>query len=125
MILLDSDVLIVDARYLRDSRFAINQQALQQLLSGGVPLGITVQALLEVVGVQSFNTPRSQIPGLPQRLMNQYQLHLWPDPSQVPDYAGCTFDGLVAQMSQQMSLGDAVQALQLLRFVNHAQCLIT
>ncbi len=125
MILLDSDVLVLDLRYPNDPRFTENRQALQR--SQGVPggAGIMVQALLEVVGILSFSTSPGNIPFLPDDLLMQYGLSPLPDPQRHPDFAGCTVPELVTQMSRQMSLPDAIQAVQIARFASFADCLLT
>jgi len=62
VILLDSDVVLLDRRYQRDPRFGLNHQTLQELSSRKEPVGMTLQALLEVVGILSFNIARVDIP---------------------------------------------------------------
>jgi hypothetical protein len=42
-----------------------------------------------------------------------------------PDYAGCTVPDLITQMTSQMALGDAVQAVQIARYASDAECLLT
>ncbi len=125
MILLDSDVLILDFRYKRDPRYPVNRRVLGQILSGQVLGGITSHTLLEVVGNMSFNVPSADVPLLPALLAVQYNLLVLPDPGAAPDYAGCTVPELIAQMGVKMSLGDAVQAVQIARFARNAQCLLT
>jgi hypothetical protein len=125
VILIDSDVLLIELRYRNDARFAVNRQALQQAQADPVPLGITSQVLLEVVGNLSFGTSPQQIPLLPRYVCASYGLQVVPDVQQHPDYAGCTVGELLAQMGAQMALGDAVQALQIARHAPAAQCLLT
>jgi hypothetical protein len=125
VILLDSDVLLIQLRYKRDPKFGVNQQALQQPQQDKTPCGVTLQALLEVVGVLSFGTAKADIPQLPADVTNQYGLVVIPDVQQSPEYAGCTVAELMVQMSQQMSLGDAVQAAQIARYASRAHGLLT
>ncbi len=125
MILLDSDVLVIDLRYVNDSRFAVNRQALQQLQTDKSPVGITSQALLETVGILSFNISGRHVLQLPRYLSIQYTLTVLPDLQQQPDFAGCTVQELITQMSRQMALGDAVQAVQIARYASFADCLLT
>lgn len=125
MILLDADVLLIDVRYPNDTRFPVNRQFLARVRAGAVPAGMTVQAVLEVVGISSFNLTPARIGELPRHLLLQYGLMAFPDWQQHPDYAGCSVQDLVTQMSRQMSLGDAVQSLQIARFAVSADTLIT
>jgi hypothetical protein len=45
MILLDSDVLLLDQRYQKDPKFGLNQRALHELSARNEPIGMTLQAL--------------------------------------------------------------------------------
>lgn len=125
MILLDADILLVDIRYKRDARFTTNSQLLSRLRSDTIPIGITLQALLELAGILSFNIPASDVPQLPHYLHFQYGLTILPDPSRHSNYAGCTVLELVAQIATKMGLGDAVQAVQIARYAANAECLLS
>jgi hypothetical protein len=125
VILLDADMLVLDLRYPADPRFAVNRQVFQQLQADGIVLGITLQALLETVGILSFNTSASRVTHLPQYLIAHYGLTVFPDPKIVVEYAGCQISEIIQQMSSQMALGDAVQAVQIARHASFADCLLT
>ena len=125
MILLDSDVLLIAHRYQNDPRYSVNDQTLQQLRTDAISLGISAQALLEIVGILSFNVPKASVSRLPHFLIGLHGLIVFPDVQQFPDYAGCTVGELIAQMAHQMSLPDAVQAVQIARYAGHADCLLT
>lgn len=75
--------------------------------------------------LRCYGTPAAMIPLLPAALLAQYVLKLTPDPAAVPDYAGCTYDEVVAQTAQKMSLGDAVMAVQIAKFASTATALIS
>lgn len=113
MIVVDADVLIIDLTYPNDPNFAANKRFLDHAVVNGIERGITTQGLLEVVGKRSFQTPAALIPRLPTSIRSHYGLKLVPDPAAVPEYSGCTFDEVVTQIAQQMSLGDAVMAVQI------------
>jgi hypothetical protein len=123
MILLDSDVLLIDLRYPNDPRFVLNRQVLQRLAQ--VPLGVMSQTLLEVVGNLSFNTPVARIPQLPSYVATRYRLAVFPSFQQCPDYAGCTVFEVLTQMERQMALGDAVLVVQVARYAPFSQVLLT
>lgn len=102
MIILDTDVLLVDYRYPRDARFADNRRALDRMRQDGHWLGVTTQALLEMVGVLSFNVSSNLVEKLPSAITTQYRLTLFPNPVATPDYAGCSYDEIVYQMKSKM-----------------------
>jgi hypothetical protein len=124
-ILLDADVLLIDRRYPQDPKFLRNREALNRLRQNGHETGITIQALLEVVGVLSYITPVADIGGLPNLITLHYSLKVIPDPLVKLKYASVAIADVMAQIATQMSLGDAVQAVQIRMFVPHADALLT
>ncbi|MBW3541232.1 MAG: hypothetical protein KY476_13270 [Planctomycetes bacterium] len=81
--------------------------------------------LLDADVLLSFNLSAARVPTLPSLLTRQYGLVTVPDLHQQPDYAGCTVPELLAQISRQMSLGDAVQAVQIEKYEPTATCLLS
>jgi hypothetical protein len=125
MILIDSDVLMIEHRYQNDPRFAVNRQALQYLKTNAFSLGITTQVWLEVVSNLSFNVPASQVAQLPHYLLGLYKFMTYPDLQSHPEYAACTVQQLVVQINRRMALGDAIQAVQIALYAPSAECLLT
>jgi hypothetical protein len=125
VILLDANVILLDVMYTRDVNYPANRTALDYLAANNLARGITTQAALEVVGKQSFNTPAAVTAQLHPVLLSQYGVRLIPDPTAHPAYAGCTIDQIVAQMTHQMALGDAVLAVQIVAFAPAATALLT
>jgi hypothetical protein len=125
MIVIDANLLVIDLSHPGDPNFAINRRFLEHLALNGIERGMTTQGLLEVVGKRSYQTPVALIPHLPSLLLTKYGLKLFPDPAAVPEYAGCTFDEVVTQMTHQMALGDAVMAVQIAKFAPTATALVT
>jgi hypothetical protein len=125
VILLDADVILIDQKFVTDTRHATNRTAIDRLQADGKALTMVAHAVLEVVGVLSYGTPVADIPRIPNALHTPYGITIIPDPIQEADYARCTFDDLLGQMSQKMSLGDAVQAVQIRMFAPHADALLT
>jgi hypothetical protein len=125
VIVLDANVLVIDLSHPGDPNFTVNRRFLDYLTANGVERGITTQGLLEVVGKRSYQTPVALITRLPAAIRANYGLKVIPDSAAVPEYAGCTVDEVVAQMAQQMSLGDAVMAVQIAKFAPTAAALVT
>ena len=125
MILLDSDVMMLELRYLRDPKATVNRQALDQIKADGIPLCIMTQALLEVVGMLSYGTPRTFVSKWPATILAFFNAQVLPDLTTHPSYAGCTVADVITQMSHQMALGDAIQAVQIAQHAPSATCLLT
>lgn len=125
MILLDADLLLIDIRYPNDARFSVNRHCLDLLKPEQMEAGITQQALLEVVGVLSFNVSPAHVPRLIQLLPGQYGLQVIPGVDEHTEYAGCQTGEVVDQIRLQMALGDAVQSAQIRKFTPDADCLLS
>lgn len=125
MILLDADVILIDRKYRADSRYDVNRAAMDRLKADRVPLGLMAHTLLEVIGAMSHGTATKDIPLIPAALQTVYGLAIVPDVVLEPDYARTTYDILVRQMQTKMSLGDAVQAVQIADFKADADLLMT
>jgi hypothetical protein len=125
VILLDADVILIDQKFVTDTRHATNRAVIDRLGVDGHALAMVAHAVLEVVGVLSYGTPAANVPLIPNALITTYGITIIPDPIQESDYARCSFDDLLQQMSQKMSLGDAIQAVQIRMFAPHADALLT
>ncbi len=125
MILLDADLFVIDLQKQTDSRFGRNRQAFVALAVCGQPLAVTAHVLLEVVGILSYGTPAAAVPTLPARFVKMYNLRVVPDLVATPEYAACTVAEVIQQMTFKMSLGDAVEAVQIRRFAPAATALLT
>lgn len=126
MILLDADILLLDIRYPRDVRFSINGQLLKTLQERGLDRGVTLYALLEVIGILSFNLSTEQIQKLYSLIPGRYGLQVIPTLADVGQNAP-TFSlaDILAQLEQKMALGDAFQALYIQRYAHQASCLLS
>jgi hypothetical protein len=78
---------------------------------------------LEVIGILSFNLASFRIPQLPRFLTGLYRLTVFPTFQPTSDYAGCTIQELIDQMTLKMALGDAVQAVEIARYASFVDCL--
>jgi len=125
VILPDANVLLLDLLYLRDVNHTLNRQALAILAASGLECGISLQALLEVVGKYGFNLPQRLISFQFQLLPKTCKLEVIPDPVIHTDYAGLANAEVLTENARKMALGDAVQAAQIRKFAPHAAAPLT
>jgi hypothetical protein len=125
MIVLDSDVFVIDLRYPADSRYLVNRRVLESLQLSTERLAVTCQTLLEVIGIVSFNSPAAWTGSLPAKLPIWYSVEVRPDLATHPDYASCSVAALIAIMAQRCSLGDAIVLEQMRLFVPEASLFLS
>lgn len=125
MILLDADTLLLDIRYPRDVRFATNTKLLKTLQERGLERGTTVYALLEVIGISSFNLPTEQIQKLYALLPRRYGLEVVPSLSLGHNMPTFSLAAILGQLEHKMALGDAFQALYIRQFSPRATSLLS
>jgi hypothetical protein len=125
MILLDADLLVLAIRYPRDARFSTNELLLKTLQERELARGITLYALLEVIGVLSFNLPTDQIQRLHTLLPGRYNLQVLPALGVDQVTPAFSLSAILAQIEQKMALGDAFQTLYIQQFASHATCLLS
>lgn len=125
MILLDADILLLDIRYPRDTRFGNNERLLKTLQERSLARGITLHALLEVIGILSFNLPTDQIQRLYALLPGRYGLQVVPALGVSQEIPALTLSAILTQMEKKMALGDVLQALYIQQFAPQASCLLS
>lgn len=125
MIVLDSNVFLIDIKYNNDPNFIRNRDGLAALIASGIPLAVPTQVVIETVGVMCFNIPAADVPKVWPRVQQQYALRVLPDPNTVPEHCGCTPDEIIAQMVHKRSSGDAVIAAQVAKYAAGATAFLT
>ncbi len=79
MVGIDSDVVLIEMRYGRDERHAVNAQFLHAVRAAAP--AITIYTLMEVLGQLSFNLSPNKLAEWPTWLARQYRFAiLWPNP---------------------------------------------
>ena len=78
MVIIDTDILIMEFRYQRDTKYPINKQFLSIIRATGG--AITVYTLMEFLGNMSFNMNRSKLTRWRSWLRDAYNLAIiWPE----------------------------------------------
>lgn len=79
MVGIDSDVILIEMRYGRDARHAVNAQFLHAVRAAAP--AITIYTLMEVLGQLSFNLSSNKLTEWQTWLIRQYRFAiLWPHP---------------------------------------------
>jgi predicted nucleic acid-binding protein len=113
MIFVDSDVFLIDLRYRRDRRHAVNTRFLRRLRDRGDGFTTTIN-LLEICGVLSFNLSPRQVRELYVHLPARYRIRVIPTHEPTIALPRLTPAAVLQIMETRASFGDA-QVLAVLR----------
>ena len=111
MLVLDSDVFLIDRRYQRDAKYPVKRRFLDELSARGVDRATTIFNLLEVCGVLTFNLNDAQLRTFYSGFTQRYGVHVLGP--QLPWRAGHAAIDLVAGRTpgvifRRVSFGDAL-----------------
>src|SRR5260370_41644216 len=114
MLALDSDVFLIDCRYRRDAKYAVNRRFLDELVAGQVERATTVFNVLEICGVLTFNLNPAQLRAFYANFARHYGVRVLGP--QLPDRLGQRMIDLLAGRTlggilRRVSFGDAVTVL--------------
>ena len=107
MILVDSDVFLIDLRYPRDRRFGDNRAFLDRLAISGQG-ATTIYNLLEVCGVLSFNLNRQQLRELYAHFARRFHIRVVPNAELRQRLPAFRVGDLLSIVERRVSFGDAL-----------------
>ena len=107
MILVDSDVFLIDLRYQRDQRFAENRAFLDRLAISGQG-ATTIYNLLEVCGVLSFNLNRPQLRELYTHFARRFHIRVVPNAEPRQRMPSFRVGDILSIVERRVSFGDAL-----------------
>ena len=95
MILIDTDIFVIDRRYSRDPKFQVNRRFLDYLRDKKFDRATTIFNLYELCGIMSFNLSKQQVQNLFMGFESIYGLKIIYPPlgNKTPEEA---FDRLLA-----------------------------
>jgi hypothetical protein len=114
VLVIDSDIFLIDCRYQRDPKYPVNRRFLDELVGRQVERATTLFNLLEICGILSFNPNPAQLRGFYAGFARQYGLRiLGPELPRRPGQR--VVDLLAAQamstILRRISFGDALALL--------------
>ena len=107
MILVDSNVFVIDLRYRRDPLFSVNRRFLNRLAKEGSG-ATTLFNLLELAGILSFNLNRQQVLDLLCLFPAQYGIAVLPPLDLETDLPRLPLKTLVSRIAGRSAFGDAL-----------------
>jgi hypothetical protein len=107
VILVDTNVFVIDLRYPRDPLFAINRRFLDRLAKEGSG-ATTLFNLLELAGILSFNLNRQQVLDLLCLFPSQYRVAILPPLDLEENLPRLPLRKLVSCIAGRCAFGDAL-----------------
>ena len=107
LILVDTNVFVIDLRYKRDVAYGNNRVFLNSI--GKRKTGFTtIVNLLELCGILSFNLNEKQLTELWFYFQDKYQVAVLPAPDLETDFPNITIKEILDLLKNRVSLGDAL-----------------
>lgn len=124
LVVLDSNLFIIDLRYPRDRHYRLNRAFLTRLPTLA-PAATTLINLLEVCGILSFNLTAQQVWELYHYLPERYQVTVLPPPTLPVALPGLPVEHLLTLMAKKLSFGDALVLATIEAWIPQAACFIS
>jgi hypothetical protein len=107
LILIDTNIFVIDLRYKRDTNFKLNQSFLSSVAQSGNGF-TTIVNLLELCGILSFNLNQRQLYDLWTYFGDRYKITVLPEPDLQSYFPGIKIDRLFGILCKKTSFGDAL-----------------
>ena len=107
LILIDTNIFVIDLRYKRDTHYKVNREFLSVAAQGGNGF-TTIVNLLELCGILSFNLNQNQLLDLWSYFQDRYKITVLPEPNIQSSFPGIEISRLFDILCKKTSFGDAL-----------------
>ena len=107
LILIDTNIFVIDLRYKRGANYQVNQKFLSAAAQSGNGF-TTIVNLLELCGILSFNLNQNQLLDLWTYFQDRYKITVLPEPNIQSAFPGIEISRLFDIMCKKTSFGDAL-----------------
>lgn len=107
LVLVDTNIFVIDLRYRRDRHFKRNQSFLYSVAQIGNGF-TTIVNLLEICGILSFNLNRDQLLDLWTYFHDRYKITVLPEPDLQSVFPAIEINRLFDILCKKSSFGDAL-----------------
>lgn len=124
VVVIDSNVFIIDLRYQNDKNFAVNSKFLKLVAAKrrGV---VSLVNLLEIIGILSFNLNERQLLEFYGYFPRRYNLDVVPSLSLDAHLPELKIMDIMDAMTQRASFGDALTIASVAAYIPHASHFVT
>ena len=124
LILIDTNIFVIDLRYKRDANFQVNQTFLSAIALSANGF-TTIINLLELCGILSFNLNRDQLLDLWSYFEDRYKITVLPEPKIQTTFPGIKIDRLFEKLCKKTSFGDALMMIVAEKHLPFVETMVT
>ncbi len=124
LILIDTNIFVIDLRYKRDKHFQENQSLLSSAAKNANGF-TTIVNLLELCGILSFNLNRDQLLDLWTYFNDRYKITVLPEPDFQSNFPGIEIGHLFNILSKKSSFGDALMMTVAEKYLSFVSTMVT
>jgi hypothetical protein len=124
LILIDTNIFVIDLRYKRDTNFRLNKSFLSLIAQSGSGF-TTIVNLLELCGILSFNLNQDQLLDLWTYFQDKYKITVLPEPNLQNDFPSIEINRLFGILSKKTSFGDALTISIAEKYLSFVSTMVT
>jgi predicted nucleic acid-binding protein len=124
LILIDTNIFVIDLRYKRDTNFKVNQAFLSVVAQTGNGF-TTIVNLLELCGILSFNLNQDQLIDLWKYFHDRYKITVLPEPVLQSVFPGIKINRLFNILCKKASFGDALVISVAEKYLSFVSAMVT
>ena len=124
LILIDTNIFVIDLRYKRDTNYKLNQACLSAVAQNGNGF-TTIVNLLELCGILSFNLNGDQLLDLWTYFCDRYKVTVLPEPDLQSDFPEIEISRLFDILSKKSSFGDALMMAVAEKYLSFVSTMVT
>ena len=124
LILIDTNIFVIDLRYKRDTSFKPNQSFLSVVAQNGCGF-TTIVNLLELCGILSLNLNQDQLLDLWTYFQDRYKITVLPEPDIQSAFPGIEINRLFDILCKKTSFGDALMMSVAEKHLSFVETMVT
>lgn len=124
LILIDTNIFVIDLRYKRDSNYQVNRAFLASAADKANGF-TTIVNLLELCGILSFNLNSDQLHDLWSYFYDRYKVTVLPEPDLQSSFPAIEIRRLFNILSKKSSFGDAFMMAAAEKYLSFVLIMVT
>ena len=124
LILIDTNIFVIDLRYKRDTNYKVNQSFLSSVAQSGGGF-TTIINLLELCGILSFNLNQDQLLDFWNYFQDNYNITVLPQADLQHDFPDINIGSIFNILCNKSSFGDALMISVAEKYLSFVTTLVT